>query len=101
MSRIDLQKALCDAIGSKNVYYQPPPTYKLEYPCIVYERAKKDLRYANNSTYLINDKYTITYIYKDADSNTPDVLLNTFKLISHDRTFKNDNLYHDVFTLYY
>lgn len=101
MSRIDLQKALCDAVGSKNVYYQPAATYKLTYPCIVYERDKKASRYANDGTYLISDRYTITYIHKDADSEIPDKLLRTFTMISHDRTFKSDNLYHDVFSLYY
>lgn len=101
MNRIDLQKELCDVIGSKNVYYQPAPSYKLTYPCIVYERAKKSLLHADDDAYLISDLYTVTYIYKDADSDIPNQILRAFTMISHDRTFKNDNLYHDVFSLYY
>lgn len=101
MNRVELQNELCDVIGSKNVYYQPPSSYKITYPCIVYELSNKKSSYANNHTYKIDDRYTVTFIHKDADSDIPNKILNRFTMISHDRTFKNDNLYHDVFSLYY
>lgn len=45
-SSLDLQRefqALC-----KNVYFQPPESVKLLYPCIVYKRSAGDTRFADN-----------------------------------------------------
>lgn len=100
-NRASLQLKLCALLGSDNVYFQPPETIKLKYPCIVYEKSKKALTYANNKVYGNIDSYTITSIYKSVSENISDKILETFSMISHDRTFKSDNLYHDVFQLFY
>jgi hypothetical protein len=100
-SRADLQTRLCEVLGSKNVYYQPPENFKLSYPCIVYESNKKDINYANDRVYTRTNSYTLTLIYKTADYELVDKILDEFVLIRHDRTFKSDNLYHDVYNLYW
>lgn len=98
-TRLDLQSALEEFIGNSNVYYQPPEGFKLKYPCIIYEKSRIEQIYANDKTYLKHKEYSITVIYRDADSNLPDEILDAFELISFDRHYKADNLYHDVFTI--
>lgn len=100
-SRLDLHAKLCDIIGSNKVYYQPPESVKISYPCIVYNRAGKSPIKADNTNYLNYTRYTVTLITKDADSPFIDEILSAFSYCDYDRNFKSDNLYHDVFDLYY
>lgn len=98
-TRIELQEALEEFLGSRNVYYQPPATIKLQYPCILYERSDIRQVYADNTSYLKHKQYTLTIIHKDADSTLPEDILDNFQLISFDRDYKADNLYHEVYTI--
>lgn len=98
-TRLTLQSALEEFLGSKNVYFQPPDTIKLKYPCIIYERSRIQKIPADNIAYLKNKEYSLTIIHKDADSTLPDDILDRFKLIDFDRSYKADNLYHDVYTI--
>ena len=99
-TRVDLQNALEELLGSRNVYYQPPESLKMNYPAIVYTRKTIDSSYANNSVYKQNYAYEITVIDKNPDS---EIVNKVSKLPTcrFDRHFKSDNLNHDVFTLYY
>ena len=99
-TRIDLQNILEELLGSRNVYYQPPESLKMNYPAIVYARKTIDNSYANNSVYKQNYAYEITVIDKNPDS---EIVNKVSKLPTcrFDRHFKSDNLNHDVFTLYY
>lgn len=100
-SRTELQEKLEEFLGSRNVYYQPPETIKLKYPCIVYNKSRIEQVYANNRSYLKHNQYSLTIIHRDADSTLPDDILDAFELIGYDRQYTADNLYHDVFTLYW
>ena len=100
-TRLDPQQKLEDFLGSRNVYYQPPESIKLKYPCIIYEDARIQQTFADNQTYLKNKQYTITIIHQNADSDLDERILDEFKLISYDRPYKADNLYHEVFTLFW
>ena len=100
-SRLKLQEELEEVLGSRNVYFQPPESKKLTYDCIVYNPSNISTRKANNKNYIFNDRYDVTFIYKDPDSEMPRKILEHFSYCSHSRHFVNDNLYHDVFTLYY
>ena len=99
-TRVDLQNVLEELLGSRNVYYQPPESLKINYPAIVYARKTIDNSYANNSVYKQNYAYEITVIDKNPDS---EIVNKVSKLPTcrFDRHFKSDNLNHDVFTLYY
>ena len=99
-SRLDLHEILCEILGSRNVYFQPPESIKLKYPCIVYERSQIQTEKADNLNYTSHKQYTVTVIDKDPDSEVPDKLLN-LPYIRFDRHFVVDNLNHEVFTLYY
>ena len=99
-SRLKLQTILEDILESGNVYFQPPSSVKMSYPAIVYSRSDMRSTFADNSLYKINDAYTVILIYDDPDSVTPRKLLS-LPMCSFDRHYVADNLYHDVFTLYY
>ena len=99
-TRIDLQNVLEELLGSRNVYYQPPESLKMNYPAIVYARKTIDNSYANNSVYKQNYAYEITVIDKNPDSEIVNKI-SKLPTCRFDRHFKSDNLNHDVFTLYY
>ena len=99
-SRLDLHEILCEVLGSRNVYFQPPESIKLKYPCIVYEKNYVQNLKADNKNYTTHKRYTVTVIDKDPDSDVPDKLLE-LPYTSYDRHFVSDNLNHEVLTLYY
>ena len=99
-TRLELQSKLEELLGSKNVYYQPPESMKLNYPAIVYHKVKPEFKRANNSQYLRYNSYTITVIDRKPDNEVIDKLLE-LPLCSYDRNFKTNNLEHDVLTIYY
>ena len=99
--RLNLQAELEELLGNRNVYYQPPETKKLSYPCIIYTRQSIDSTKANDKSYLLNDRYELTVIYKQPDSDLPYKIIGHFQYCRHDRHFTSDNLNHDTFNLYY
>lgn len=100
-SRLELHKELCKILGTNNVYYQPPESVKMTYPCIVYERRSPYKPNADDRLYIHYKAYDVTLIDRNPDSEYIDAILNHFNLCSHNRHFTNDNLNHDAFTLYY
>lgn len=99
-SRVDLQYLLEGILGSRYVYFQPPESIKLKYPCIVYERSDIRTVKADNLKYTVQKRYTVTYISEDPDSDVPDKLIQ-LPYCSFDRHFISGNMNHDVFDLYY
>ena len=99
-SRLELQAKLEELLGSKNVYYQPPESLKMEYPAIRYSKNRIDKKSADDKAYLISISYEIIVIDRRPDNTVIDKLLQ-LPMCSYDRNYKSDNLYHDVFTLYY
>ena len=104
-SRLELHEILCSianefGISNSQVYFQPPATIKMRYPCIVYERARTETRYADNNPYTLCRRYTVTVIDKNPDSEIPDRVA-LLPMCSHSRTFTNDNLNHYVYDLYF
>lgn len=98
--RFDLQALLEETLGSSNVYFQPPESFKMKYPAIVYFRKEIENVYANNYVYRQNSAYEIIVIYEDPDSDIPGKI-SKLAMCRHDRHYTRDNLNHDVFTLYF
>lgn len=98
--RPDLQTRLEEILGSKNVYYQPPETTKMQYDAIRYSRKDIQTRYANNKMYSSKTCYEIILIARNPDSSVIKQLME-LPYCSYDRHYYSDNLNHDVFTLYY
>mgnify|MGYP004623699063 FL=1 len=99
-TRLDLHEIFCSTLGSRNVYFQPPETIKMNYPCIVYERASNDTRFADNRPYKSIRRYTVTIIDKNPDSQLPDKL-GELPLCRLNRVYTADNLNHYVFDIYF
>ena len=100
-SRLKLHEELCGLLGSRNVYFQPPESLKLNYSCIVYALSGIDRNNANNKAYKTDKRYELTIIDYDPDSELPDKILMHFPKCSFDRMFVSDNLNHWFLTLYY
>jgi hypothetical protein len=100
-SRLELHEELCKLLGTRNVYFQPPESKKLEYDCIVYNLADIASRYANNKHYTGKKRYDVVIISRNPDNILIDEMLNNFSYIGFDRSFAKDNLYHFVYDLYY
>lgn len=98
--RLQLQSIFREILGLDHVYFQPPTNIKLQYPCIVYERARMDVKFADNNPYRHTKRYTVTVIHQDPDNAIVDKVAS-LPLCSHDAFFTSDNLNHDVFTLYF
>jgi hypothetical protein len=99
-SRLDLQAVLEIILGSKNVYFQPPETIKMAYPCIVYQHDYSDTKFADNRPYIYKKRYMITVIDRDPDSSISDQIA-LLAMCIFDRHFKANNLYHNVYNIYF
>lgn len=98
--RLELQAIFIGILGSSNVYFQPPSTKVMLYPCIRYQRGLINTKHANNLMYSNMTGYTITVIDPDPDSDIPEKVL-ALPLCAFDRHYTVDNLNHDVFIKYY
>lgn len=97
-NRLDLSKMLHDVLGSDNVYFQPPPSLKMKFPCIVYERVRINTRFADNKPYKLTDSYQLTYIDTNPDSDIPKKLAE-LPMCIFERFYVNDNKYYNVFRI--
>jgi hypothetical protein len=98
--RLELQALLIDLLGSSNVYFQPPPTIQLKYPCIIYKRDRIDTEYAENKPYKHKKRYQVTVVDSDPDSIIHEKVAD-LPLCSYDRFYTADNLNHDVYNLFF
>ncbi len=99
-SRLELHEIFCDILGSRNAYFQPPSSVRMKYPAIVYARKEIENRFADDLVYLQNNSYEVTVIDREADSE----IVKKISLLpkcKFDRHFVSDNLYHDLFVLYF
>ena len=98
--RLDLQSLLEELLGSRNVYYKPPESTKMQYPAIRYSKKKIESVHANDSKYLMKDCYELIVISRTPDHPVIKKLLELPYCI-YDRPYIADNLYHDVLIIYY
>lgn len=99
--RLDLQELLLEILDSDYVYFQPPANLKMIYPCIVYEREEITTDRANNKAYQLHNRYLVTVIDRDPDSEIPDKIIASFPMCVFDRAFRVDNLNHTTFKLFF
>lgn len=98
--RLELHSLLEEMLDSKNVYYQPPESTKMQYDAIRYSKTNIRPVYANGGKYLMKDCYEIIVISKRPDNPVIKKLLS-LPYCSYDRHYVADNLNHDVLTIYY
>ena len=99
-TRAELHEVLCELIGNRNVYFQPPSTVQMKYPCLVYSLNDVDARHADDVKYLTMKRYSVVAISKNPDQDIYGKLLE-LPYTSFDRSYVADNLNHWVITLYY
>lgn len=98
--RPDLQKILLQIPGVRGVYFNPPPTVKMTYPCIRYKFASENSTFADNEKYKHEMRYSLTVI----DRNPESVVAKAVMKLPYSRletTYAADNLSHFQFTLFY
>lgn len=98
--RLDIQSILEELLESRNVYYQPPESKKMDYPAIKYSKKNIRTTHANNRKYSMMDCYELIVIARLPDHPVIKKLLE-LPYCSYDRRYVSDNLYHDVLTLYF
>ena len=98
--RLELQAILTEILQTDQVYFQPPPSVHLEYPCIVYNRDYELTQFADDKPYARKKRYQVTVIDRNPDSGIPDKVAE-LPLCVYDRFYTADNLNHDVFKLFF
>ena len=99
-TRVDLHELLVETLGCKNVYFQPPETMKIKYPCIVYELEDITPVFADDKPYLLHDSYQVTLMHRDPDNPIKDKLAN-LPGVRFSRYFSADNINHYIYIMYY
>lgn len=82
-----------------HVYFDPPETVKMKYPCFVYHFDGLVPFDADDVPYLHSEQYSVRYITKTADAVLPKLMRDLPK-VSFDRHYTADNLHHHMFTFY-
>lgn len=82
------------------VYFQPPATVQMKYPCIVYNRKPPQIDHADNRPYRKGELWQLTVIDRSPDSTIAEAI-EDLPGIRCDANFTQDNLHHYVYTLYF
>ena len=98
--RLELHEVLCGALGSRNVYFQPPASVVMNYPAIRYMLYDIENTHADNIVYRQDVGYEIIVIDRDPDSAIVE-RISKIPGIRFNRFYTADNLNHTVFILYY
>ena len=99
-TRQDLHRLFKELLGSEYVYFQPPESAKIKYPCIIYNLGDIHTRNADDIHYTMQKIYNVTVISRDPDNDIAQKIL-ALPRTRFDRRYVADNLYHDVLTMYY
>lgn len=97
-SRLTLHNQLLTI--ADHVYFQPPESLKLVYPCIVYSLSDVQEKHADDTTYKMSRGYDVKYISSDPDNTVIDQLI-AWPHCRFERRVTADNLYNDCFKLYF
>lgn len=100
-SKLKLHEEFCTILGNRFVYFNPPESLKLSYPCIKYSLSGVNQKRANNMSYKNTNRYEVIVIDRDPDSDIYEKILAHFQMCSFDRGYFADNLNHKVLTLFY
>lgn len=99
--RLKLQMELSKILNSDHVYFNPPETIKLQYPCIIFKKKGANLKKADNRVYRKTSQYQLIYIRDKNDELMENKLLDAFPMISEGVSYTSQNLLHTPYTLFY
>lgn len=100
-SRAELHNKFVEILGSRNVYFQPPETLKMNYPAIVYSFNGYGEIKADDMNYLLPKEYSVVLIHPDPDNKIVDEIMTKMKMCKFDRTMEINRLHHYYFKLFY
>lgn len=80
------------------VYYQLPETFKMTYPCIVYDLENDQAWNADDQIYARKKRYSVQIIDRNPDSELPDRFSDIFG-VRMERHYTADNLHHFSYTI--
>lgn len=100
-SRLELHNKLKEVLGNDNVYFKPPESVKLEYPCFIYNISDVNVRHADNIKYSRMKRYQILHIYKNPDEDLIYPIQDAFLYSRFSRHYTSDNLNHDIFEVFF
>lgn len=98
--RLELHDIFKGILETDQVYFQPPPTVNMKYPCIVYHRDFVQTEKADNGLWIATIRYMVTVIDPNPDSDIP-MQVMALPLCTYDRFYTADKLNHDVFKLFF
>lgn len=98
--RLTFHQKLKDFLKIKNVYFQPPESFKMAYPCAVYMISGDSTRFANNRLYYDKVLYQVSIIDRDPDSALFHKM-RRFRYSRFVRHFVASNLHNWIFNVYY
>lgn len=98
--RLSLQKEL-EKLAGANVYFQPPASVHLAYPCVIYNLAVGDIKRADDNVYSYTNRFELMFIYRKPNMEIVEKVMRAFPMCSVSRIYIADNLYHYAFNLYY
>ena len=99
-TRVELDRILRTTLGSTNVYFDPPESFKLKYPCIVYSLNTNVENFADDSVYRRMKRYSLLYITKNADDPMIDIL-DDLRYCRMNRFYASDGLFHYAYDIYF
>ena len=75
-----------------NVYFQPPPSLQLKYPCAIYRLSSEDVAYASNIRYKRHKVYEVIVVDRNPDTELP--------YCGFSRSYQADGLNHYAYTIH-
>jgi len=96
--RLELHSLLEEV--TEHVYFQPPASIQMHYPCITYERDGSSVDHANNDLYRHVKRYQVTVIDRNPDTELADKV-EALRYSSFERYFAMDYLNHYVFSIFF
>jgi hypothetical protein len=100
-SRLKLHEEFCEILNNRNVYFKPPESKKMTYPCIRYNLSGINIRCADDRMYKNINEYEVIVIDRDPESEIHNKILGYFPMCNFIRSYIADNLNHTVLKLYY
>lgn len=93
-------KELLETVGVARVYYQPPESVRLVYPCIIFKLADIGKLYADNIMYKDLTRYEVQLITQSPDNPFIKRIV-ALPYCRFDRPFTSNNLYHYNYEIYH
>jgi len=92
--RLKLQELLESTPGISKVYFQPPASLSIKYPCIVYNYEHESGMFADDKMYIRHDRYALTLITKESMPEDKMEFLKSIPYCRFSRHYVSDNLHH-------